>query len=311
MCTGLLIKGGHPFFGRNLDLDIDYGSFPILVERGHRFSFFEEGERESKYALIGSGILSPKGLPLFFDAMNEKGLALAGLNFPGNAKRFPKVEGKLNLAPHELFYFLLGNCASIAEARAFLDELSLLDRAPEEGMPIAELHYLLADPTGALVFEPTSEGVKVYDDPFGVLTNNPPFPYQVENLRRYLNLQTSFPGSTIEGLAPTSVGMGAIGLPGDYSSSSRFAKAAFLNANLPEPSSEEEALSSFFSILDAVAFVPGIAYGKDGKAEKTVYQAAYELKSGHYYVRSSPIEAPRQIDLSALALDGGKVVSLR
>ncbi len=307
MCTGLFRFGEHPLFGRNLDLGLSYGERPLFTPRGAKIPTHHEGEISPLHAMLGTGLYL-FGRPLYFDAMNEKGLAVAGLNFPGYAREGKPVEGKVNLTPYEFIPFLLGRYASLEEARPFLERLNFTDEAVDPSMGIAPLHYLIADRSGALVLEATDEGVRLYQNPYGVLTNNPPFPFMEEILRRYLNVSSSYPVNRFgSSLAPTSVGMGGIGLPGDYSASSRFVKAAFLNLNVPPSSDEKENADRFYAILDAVAFLPGAAYNEDGTSETTVYQAMMDLKRGKYSIRRGQSTAPRSLSFAELDLDGPSI----
>lgn len=304
MCTGIYRFGEHPLFGRNLDLDMSYGEKPLFVPRGASIPTHHEGSIAPSYAMLGTGLYL-FGRPLYFDAMNEKGLAVAGLNFPGYAREGKMVEGKVNLTPYEFIPYLLGGYATLEEAMPFLQKLNFTDEAVDSSMPIAPLHYLIADLHSAIVLEATADGVHVYQNPYGVLTNNPPFPFMEEILRRYLNITPAYPINRFgSSLNPTSVGMGSIGLPGDYSSSSRFAKAAFLNLNVPSSDDGDEAAHRFYGILDGVAFLPGTAYNENGKPETTVYQAMMDLARGKYSIRHRQNEAPRTISFGDLDLDG-------
>lgn len=304
MCTGIYRFGEHPLFGRNLDLDMSYGEKPLFVPRGASIPTHHEGQIVPSYAMLGTGLYL-FGRPLYFDAMNEKGLAVAGLNFPGYAKEGKPADGKVNLTPYEFIPYLLGRYASLEEAMPFLERLNFTDEAVDPSMPIAPLHYLIADLHKAIVLEAAADGVRLYSNPYGVLTNNPPFPFMEEILRRYLNVSSAYPANRFgSSLTPTSVGMGSIGLPGDYSSSSRFVKAAFLNLNVASSEDEEEAFHRFYGILDSVAFLPGTAYNENGKSETTVYQAMMDLSRGKYSIRHRQSEAPRIISFSDLDLKG-------
>src|SRR5699024_11005377 len=124
---------------------------------------------------------------------NEKGLCMAGLNFPGNASYGKAAEGKANAAVYELIPWLLGTCASVGEAEEKLGTLNLTDDAFSETMPPAPLHWMLADRERCLVIESVREGINIYEDPIGVLTNNPPFEYHRTNLNNYLNVTAQYP----------------------------------------------------------------------------------------------------------------------
>ncbi len=303
MCTGIYRPGKHPLFGRNLDLDHGYGEKPLFMPRKVNLPYRAIEPLKEGFAIIGTGILVD-GYPLFFDAMNEAGMALAGLNFPGNAVFFPHAEGKNNLTPYELFTYLLRDFSSIEEARPFLARLSILDEPLNGNLPLAPLHYLLVDQKEAIVLESRAEGLLIHENPYGVLTNNPPFEAMVEFLRYHLNETPTYPlNRSGTPLKPTSIGMGSIGLPGDYSSPSRFVKAAYLNQNVVNTGSNRERLDRFFSILDAVAFIEGTALNENEVSEKTIYQVAYDLKEGTYHLRHRQSEAPKRKSLARLDLD--------
>ena len=65
--------------------------------------------------------------PLYYDAVNEKGLCIAGLNFVGNAVYPPVTRGVASVPQYALIPWLLGTCATVAEAR---NALCLLYTSP-------------------------------------------------------------------------------------------------------------------------------------------------------------------------------------
>ena len=187
MCTAMAYQTKDHYFGRNLDLDCSYGETVTVTPRHYLFAFRQAPAMPRHYAIIGMAHLAG-GYPLYYDATNEAGLSMAGLNFPGNAVYRPAARGKDNVTPFELIPWILGQCASLGEARRLLDRLNLLDLAFRPDMPLAPLHWMLSDKTGCLVVEPLAGGLAVADNPAQVLTNNPPFAYQRTNLSNYLNL---------------------------------------------------------------------------------------------------------------------------
>ena len=118
------------------------------------------------------------------------------------------------------------------------------------------------------------DGLHVHDDPVGVLTNNPPFDMQMFHLNNYLSLSPRQPENHFAPDAPLSTysrGMGALGLPGDLSSQSRFARVAFTRAHSVSGDSEEESVSQFFHILGSVDQQRGCCEVAEGKYEITIY----------------------------------------
>lgn len=193
--------------------------------------------------------------PLYYDAFNEKGLCMAGLNFVGNASYQKPQEDHDNIAQFEFIPWILSQCASVKEARVRLAQMVLTDTPFNEQFAPAQLHWILADKNECIVIEPMADGLHIYDNPVGVLTNNPPFPQQLFSLNNYMNLSPKQPQNTFSADLPLTTysrGMGALGLPGDLSSASRFARVAFTKSNARSGASELESVSQFFHILGSV-----------------------------------------------------------
>ena len=269
MCTAATYKTKCHYFGRNLDYHISYGESVVVTPRNHPFEFRKMGRLDHHYALIGMATLAGD-VPLYFDATNEKGLSMAGLNFPKNACYKPEVDGKDNVAPFEFIPWILGQCASVKEARPLLDRINLLAEPFSEQLPLAPLHWIIADRDEAIVVEQMQDGLKVYDNPVGVLTNNPPFDYHMHNLNNYLNVTADVPVSRFAPdyvLERHSLGMGSMGLPGDMSSPSRFVRAAFTRLNSFSGEDESSSVSQFFHILESVAQPRGCTCVGEGEYE--------------------------------------------
>lgn len=285
MCTALsMIRRGH-YFGRNLDLEGSFGEGALVTPAGYKLPFVREGEYGG-YAMIGTGILQ-EGFPLYFDACNSKGLGMAGLNFPKNAVYRGEKAGMLNVAPFELIPYVLGRCATAAEAKALLSKVNAVDIPFSEKFPLTPLHWIIADREMCFVAEPTAEGLMLYDDPVNVLTNNPPFPMQLENLLRYDSLKPDEPAQSGDALN-YGRGMGAVGLPGDWSPKSRFARAAFVLRYTE--CAEDGEVTAFFRALNSVAMPHGAVKLKEGVFEETVYSCCTDTDRGIYYytTRSNP-----------------------
>lgn len=142
---------------------------------------------------------------------------MAGLNFPGNAWYGPERPGADNIAPYELIPWILGQCGSVKEARSLLERLCIIDRPFSPTLPLASLHWMLSDPEESIVLEATKTGLQVYDDPVHVLTNNPPFDYQMFHLNNYRRLNARSGDNSFSSALDLQVycqGLGAMGLPG-------------------------------------------------------------------------------------------------
>ncbi len=312
MCTCITYENGGFYFGRNLDLDVSFGQTVTITPRNFPLDFSRAGKMERHYAMIGMASAS-ETFPLYAEAVNEKGLAMAGLNFPGNAF-YQEPDGKgLELASFEIIAWILGKCASVEEAEAYLTGMKIVNLSFAPRMPAAPLHWMLADRSKCLVLEAVEEGLKVYENPFGVLTNNPPFPFHQMNMGNYLNLTSKSPKNRFsEGLVlkPCSQGMGALGLPGDASSSSRFVRAAFYKWNSVSEPSEQANVSQFFHILDGVAMIRGSVITDQGTCDITLYSCCMNTQTGVYYYKTYEDSRLRRIDMYQRDLEEKRLITV-
>ncbi len=305
MCTAITYKTKDAYFGRTLDIGCSYGEEIIVTPRNFKLSFRHAGEQKSHYAIIGMGTVR-EGYPLYYEAANECGLGVAGLNFPTNACYFPLQEGKENVSPFEFIPWLLGQCKNVSEARERLFGLHLCNTPFSTDLPLSPLHWMIADKDEAIVVESLADGLHVYENPVGVLTNNPPFSYHLWHLCDYMTLSNEPPVAHLgkEHLMPYSRGMGAMGLPGDLSSASRFVRAAFVRQNAVSGDDELASVSQFFHILGAVEHVRGCVRLEDGKYEITAYTSCINLDRGVYYYTTYDNSAISAVDLCKCHLEG-------
>lgn len=289
MCTAVTYQTKDFYFGRTLDYESSYGEEITITPRNYCFDFRSMGKMEKHYAIIGMAHVA-EGYPLYYDAVNEKGLGIAGLNFVGNARYAAQVcTDKDNVAVFELIPWILGQCASVQEARLLIERINLLDTPFNAQLPTAQLHWLIADYREAVTLEAVEDGVKIYDNPVGALTNNPPFQEQMFQLNNYMSLSPCNPVNHFSdklNLQQYSRGMGALGLPGDLSSQSRFVRVAFTKMNSVCSGSEAESVSQFFHIIGCVEQQKGCCDVGDGQYEFTIYTSCCNADKGIYYYTS-------------------------
>ena len=310
MCTAATYLSGDFYMGRTLDYERGYGEEVVVTPRAYPFEFRHEGLCAQHYAIIGTACVAD-GYPLYYDAVNEKGLGMAGLNFVGNAAYAAPCAGKRNVAQFEFIPWVLAQCASVSEARVLLGKTNLTGTPFSTALPAAQLHWLLADKDECVTIESTADGLHIYDNPAGVLTNNPPFPQQLFRLNDYRSLSPRQPENTFApalDLRSYSRGMGALGLPGDLSSSSRFVRAAFTRANAVSGSSETESVSQFFHILGAVEQVRGCCEVEPGKHEITIYTSCCSAQRGIYYYTTYENRRISAVDMHRCDLDAAALV---
>lgn len=310
MCTAITLTTKDHYFGRNLDLEYSYTETITITPRNFPFAFRQKETMQHHYALIGTAFVQDD-YPLYYDATNEKGLSMAGLNFPENAYYFPSKDDKDNITPYEFIPWVLGQCANVSEALQLLDNLSLLNEPFSDTLPLSPLHWMISDKDQSIVVESLKSGLHVHENPVGVLTNNPPFEMQLFHLNNYMNLSNDPPQNHFApnlNLKKYSNGMGAMGLPGDWSSQSRFVRASFIKMNSRCGSSEEESVNQFFHILSSVEFPRGCVEMKKDVFEITVYSSCCNTDKGIYYYKTYENFSITAVDMHREDLDGNRLI---
>lgn len=299
MCTCITYESGDHYFGRNLDLYYSYHETVTVMPRNFELSFRHTDPSSHHPAIIGMAYVCD-GYPLYYDAVNEDGLAMAGLNFPDEAVFGKCAEGKDNIAVFELIPWVLSQCHNLKEARELLSRIQIIDEPFSDALPVAPEHWSIADASGSIVVECTEEGLKVYDNPTGVMTNSPTFDYMLTYLKQFRHLTPKETYSTFaEGLElPSySLGMAGWGLPGDLSSPSRFVRAVYTKMNAVSNGTEGGNVSQFFHILDSVAQTKGCVNLGKGDYEYTIYSSCMNLEKGIYYYRTYDNSGIQAVDL--------------
>ena len=310
MCTAATYKTKDHYFGRNLDYEFSYQETVTITPRNYPFHFRHAEDMPSHYAMIGMAFVQ-ENYPLYYDATNEKGLSMAGLNFPGNADYKPQDPDKDNITPFEFIPWILGQCATIGEVKEKLAHLNLLNEDFSPALPLSPLHWMISDRNESIVVESVKEGLKVYDNPVGVMTNNPPFDYHLTNLTNYMSVSREDPTNRFSDkitLTPYSRGMGGLGLPGDLSSASRFIKVAFTKLNSLSGDSESESVSQFFHILASVAQQKGCCQVQHG-FEYTIYSSCCNTDKGIYYYTTYENSQISGVDMHKENLAGSALIN--
>lgn len=310
MCTAITYRDRDFYFGRTLDYEQSFGEEVTLTPRQFPLSFRHLPAPEKRYAILGMAHVA-NGYPLYYDAMNEKGLCCGGLNFVGYAHYEKPREGTKNLCHFELIPWLLCQCATVREALALLENVSVTDTPFSHQLPAAKLHWLLADQQGSVVLEPRVDGLHILPNSVGVLTNDPPFETQMLWLANHMTLSPGVPENHLApdaGLAPYCRGMGAMGLPGDLSSPSRFVRAAFARSHAAPGGEEPDRVGQFFHILGAVEQVKGCCRLSDGQLERTLYTCCCNASRGIYYYTTYENRQITAIEMAREDLDGSELV---
>lgn len=310
MCTAATYKTKDFYFGRTLDYEFSYGDEVTITPRNYELHFRHIGEIDSHYAIIGMAHVVGD-YPLYYDAVNEKGVGMAGLNFVGNAIYQDIEEEKENVAQFEFIPWILGQCASIKEVRKILNKMNLVGTPFSEQLPSAQLHWIIADANEAITVECMKDGMHIYDNPIGVLTNNPPFEQQMFQLNNYMGLSPKQPENRFSAnltFNAYSRGMGGLGLPGDLSSASRFARVAFTKMNSFSETTEKSSVSQFFHILASVEQQRGCCEVADGKFEITLYTSCCNANKGIYYYTTYENHQISAVNMFEEDLNGKKLI---
>ena len=301
MCTGVRFVGenGNMYFGRNLDWSVSYGQKVVVTPRGYKYNSAFLGEMGMNAgAVIGMAIVE-ENVPLYFDCANEKGLAIAGLNFPGYAAyEANALEGKTNVAAYEFPLWVVANFATVDEVEVALKNVAIVAKPINDKYPVSQLHWIIGDATRSIVVEYTERGMEIFRNDVDILTNQPGYGWHKENLRNYMNLSSETPKEVEWGKAKmTAFGSGSMmrGIPGDYYAPSRFVRVAYLNTHYPAKVSEEENVSRLFHTLAGVAMIDGAAAMADGTFEKTIYTGGYSAATQTYYYNTYDNSAIRSV----------------
>lgn len=305
MCTAVTYKTRDFYFGRTLDNDFSYREEVTVTPRNFPLVFRSGMVLEKHRAIIGMAYVA-EGYPLYYDAVNENGLCMAGLNFVGNAVYNKGAPNGEKVAQFELLPYILSQCDTVEQAKSLLEKKYITDEAFSEELPASQLHWIIADRLQAITVESVAQGIKIYDNPLGVLTNNPPFDFQLFSLNNYMSLSSQTPVNQFSDglkLEEYSRGMGAIGLPGDLSSQSRFVRAAFVKLNSLSGETESESVSQFFHILGSVEQQRGCCKLDNGRCEITIYTSCCNADKGIYYYKTYENSCINAVDMHRTDLD--------
>ena len=317
MCTALTLKtkNGYNLFGRNMDLSYSFNQSVTLVPRNYKYTDKVTGNtKKVKYAIIGMASLID-GYPAFADGMNEKGLGCAGLNFPGYFyAKDSNITGKENIAPYNFILWVLSNFQNIDEVLQEVKNIEFVAVSIDKEIPIPTLHWIITDKSGrSIVVESTKQGLNIYENPIGVLTNSPTFNWHLTNLNEYMKVTPNQPENinwVNKELKPLGVGAGTNGLPGGFGGVDRFVRIAYLKSRYKEADDLNAGISQFYRMLNNVAMPKG-AVITNGSDDITIYTSCMCLENGTYYYSTYDNVAISAIDMNKENLDGEEIKTFK
>ncbi|WP_412989418.1 choloylglycine hydrolase family protein [Pediococcus siamensis] len=291
MCTSVMYqnKMGQWFLARTMDFSFELGGRPVVIPRNFHFkSDAETNGFDTKLGFTGAG-RDLNGY-ILVDGVNEAGVGAATLYFDGLAKfADAPVADKLNLAPHEVVNWILGNVDSVADLKQKIASLNIVAVENALFKIVVPLHWIVSDKSGAcVVIEQDENGMKVMDDPVKVMTNSPDFQWHLKNLNNYVQLKPTSHSSKKYGDFESDaygLGSGALGLPGDYTSVSRFVRAAFIRENTEKAASISGSVNALSHILNSVEIPKGVKADNEGGCDYTQYRGYMSLEEGAYYMQ--------------------------
>jgi choloylglycine hydrolase len=304
MCTALSISADNHYFGRNLDLPYHYEESVTITPRNYHITLRHRPAIHTHYAIIGIATVV-NGFPLYYDGVNEYGVCMAALNFPGNAVYMQASEQDSAVASFELIPWVLAQHKTASEAVTALGKIKISNIAFSKEYPPTPLHWILADNDAAYTIEPTQEGLKIYKNHIRVLTNNPPFPWHEDHLRQYIRLTAQEPNNKH---ITDSNGSGMVGLPGDLTSAARFVRAAIIKEYAHWNNANDYNIIQFFHILQSVQQIEG-CIRHDNMMDKTVYSTCCNATRGVYYYTTYENSHITAVSLRSENLNSQKLIS--
>lgn len=338
MCTNFLIRVGDDKYvnGRSMEFGANLKSKLFFRAAGHRFSAAEFGEYglewTGNYNVVG---MNTNGLPLICDGMNDQGLATGDLWLPGSQYQ-AITDRKLGLSIDRFAMWVLSSFADVLEVKAALVNNEVQVGAAKFVQNLLPLHFPIHDAAGrSIVVEFTGGEMMVYDNPIGTLTNQPTFPWQMENLRNFVDVSpwdaptvTFAPvgpkdwckenwGDGGFDVSPTGHGSGMMHLPGDPTPPSRFVKAAMLSHFANPVSDLDEGVDLAFHVLNTVDIPKGQnkfkGRGDKTESDYTQWVVVKDLSRKIYFSRFYGSPQVYALDLAAISeadwakLDGKQV----
>ncbi|AGE56232.1 amindase [Paramecium bursaria Chlorella virus NE-JV-1] len=212
------------------------------------------------------------------DGMNRTGLVVFVFYFPKCATYATPDFTKLNVKPTDLSRMLLERCKTCDDVEYLVPKLNIIHEKYPPFTKTPGMHWLVTDASGkSIVLEPEDGGLNIYQNDLGVFTNSPTFPEHLEEAGKILEKVSQFSDPKSD-----SQGTGAIGLPGDFSSKSRFARLAFFADTIVQPKDGAEAINSLIHILNNFDIPRGAVASVDPQTKKkeyetTMYTAYYNI----------------------------------
>ncbi|WP_457608639.1 linear amide C-N hydrolase [Nitratifractor sp.] len=325
-CTALHLtaKDKGVVVGRTMEFGMEVNSDAVVVPAGTKLKSSLPADKKgieytTKNGMVGLNFMGKK---MLVDGMNDKGVYVGALYLPGYAK-YPEVKPETaarSMAPEDYVAWLLANFGSVDEVRKHYKDVILVQNPQKEiGGETFPGHFLVTDRSGdSVVIEPLEGGLKLYENPIGVLTNSPTFDWHIINLSNYVNLSaTNVPKVDLKSKRIKSFGQGSglRGIPGDFTPPSRFIRAVAFADSAVQLDTAAETLPQVFHVMNNFDIPLGSIQEKEGDKihyDYTQWTSAADLKNLVYAVRTYEDQSIRSINLhKALKAAGDKIRVIR
>lgn len=315
MCTHIVLKNSNSnlISARTMDFSLELNPLFVSFPRNYEMNLIFEGNLNKHYAFCGLG--KNVGDYYLADGINEHGLSCAALYFEGfSSYSKEKYKDKVNLAPHEFLHYILSNFKSSQEILENIENINILDHTLDFIGKAAPLHWVITDSSSrSIIIEPLDEGLKVYENKVGVLTNSPDLDWHYTNLRNYIGLDIHQREDRKIGdllLQPFGQGSGSFGLPGDFTPPSRFVRTLFnkLSCNVGE--SQEDLLADSCAILNNVMITKGSVKTINNSIDYTQYVSYIMHDTLTYYFKTYTNPNIRSFSLLDSNIDDDKILVL-
>ncbi|MCK9423608.1 MAG: linear amide C-N hydrolase [Bacteroidales bacterium] len=311
----LTAKDGNIMVTRSMEFAVNLHYDLIVVPRNKAFiSPFSQ----DKHGITWSTRFGYVGVAAFgmnygvSDGMNEKGLSLSALWFENNMQwqEVTPADSNIALAFTMFSDWVLGSFSTVDEIKAALPKIKVFNYADTSKikMPVL-LHYIVYDAAGGcIVIEYDKGQYNIYDNPLGIMTNSPSFPWQMNNLRQYIGLEP-YNSMAVKGdgltISPTGHGQGMVGLPGDYTPPSRFVRLAMFNRFVDRQPDAMYNLNLSQHVINTFTIPLGIIIDKapDGTIidkESTQWVSFRDISNRVLYFKTYENPTLRKIDLNQL-----------
>jgi choloylglycine hydrolase len=328
MCTNitLIAENGDVVVGRTLEFGPILDSQILTSPIGKKFqSPAPNGSSgmgwTAKYGYVFLDYLNTK---YSVDGVNEKGLSVGLLYLPGYTKYQKVPNNKENIALAYIYFadYILGNFTNVEQVKEAVKSIYVFSFPISVGgyeNVVFPTHFIVTEQTGKSITIEWNDGdLHIYDNPTGILTNSPTYPWQLNNLKNYINLSPFLPApQVVNGISYASIGQGAgsFGLPGDFTPPSRFVKMNFMSYHSFQPKDADEAVNLAQHIINNVDIPNGVVRGavdqKDDIPDTTQWAIFKDLKHQILYFKSYSNTSVKKIDLAKVDFsEGAPVLSM-